>query len=557
MSNIELTIEQKILDLVIQQDIVTIDMPRHVVIENAFWVDGREVEIRNNGTFIQWRYVWDIEWIDLVSLEDITWPQWEQGIQWIQGIQGEQWEVWPQWPQWLPWTTDYNELENTPENFPPSPHTHIFNTSEIMPEWNYDMGINTFSASFAWQTVVVDMGSDTEDLDTLGVYTLFLDFTTTTILGGVINLNDVVGRHLYMLNTWGRVGIIANESWESNEENRFLNPWDWDIRLSPWEWTHYIYDSDISRWRYCWKYVAPSGSSSEIQYKSWETLAWASRTKIDVDSGTINLVAGTDPDTPAAWNLLLYSKNIAGKIFPKVKWPSGLDYPLQESFRQNNIYMFSLTTAATWSWMGTSGSSNWTMAISLPTTTNLYTSIKRGRYSNVVTTLNQTLWQRNNELLFFRWNQPSMWGFFFCARCGMDTWTNGGRFIGGMFASTSIVTADPSTFNNTVWFCVDAADNGAISFLTRGASATKVSTWFTMATNVWYDLYIFAAPNSSQISWRIVKINDGTEASGVATANLPASTTMLYTGVMASNGALTPVNSIQLWLNRIYVSTDY
>jgi len=103
MSNIELTIEQKILDLVIQQDIVTIDMPRHVVIENAFWVDGREVELQNNGTFIQWRYVGDIAWIDLVALADITWPQGDQGIQgeqWIQWIQGE---VWPQWPQGVPW----------------------------------------------------------------------------------------------------------------------------------------------------------------------------------------------------------------------------------------------------------------------------------------------------------------------------------------------------------------------------------------------------------------------------------------------------------------------
>lgn len=436
-------------------------------------------------------------------------------------------------------------------------HTHMFNTSEIIPDWDYDMGINTFSASFAWQTLLVDMGSDTEDLDTSGVYTLFLDFSATTILGWVVNLNDIVWRHLYMLNTWDRVGIISHESGWSNDKNRFRNPWNQDVRLSSWEWVHYIYDSENLRWRYCGKYVVPSGSSSEIQYKSWETLAWASRTTIDVSSGTLNLVAGTDPTAPSAWNLLLYSKNIAGKIFPKVKWPSGLDYPLQESFRQNNIYMFNLTTAATWSWIGTSGSSNWIMAISLPTTTNLYTAIKRGRYSNVVTTLNQTLWQRNSELIFFRWNQPSMWWFFFYARCGMDIWTNGGRFIGWMFSSTSIVTADPSTFNNTLWFCVDAADNGAISFLTRETSATKASTWFTMATNVWYDLYIFAAPNSSQISWRIVKINDGTEASGVATTNLPNSTTTLFTGVMASNGALTPVNSIQLWLNKIYVSTDY
>lgn len=34
--------------------------------------DGREVEFRNNGTHIQWRYVGEGSWIDLVALSDIT-----------------------------------------------------------------------------------------------------------------------------------------------------------------------------------------------------------------------------------------------------------------------------------------------------------------------------------------------------------------------------------------------------------------------------------------------------------------------------------------------------
>ena len=32
---------------------------------------GREVELRNNGTAIQWRYVGDTSWIDLVQLADL------------------------------------------------------------------------------------------------------------------------------------------------------------------------------------------------------------------------------------------------------------------------------------------------------------------------------------------------------------------------------------------------------------------------------------------------------------------------------------------------------
>jgi hypothetical protein len=37
----------------------------------------------------------------------------------------------------------------------------------------------------------------------------------------------------------------------------------------------------------------------------------------------------------------------------------------------------------------------------------------------------------------------------------------------------------------------------------------------------------------------------------------PANTTLFTAGVLASNAAITPVTSINLGLNRIYVETDY
>jgi len=34
--------------------------------------DGREIEIRNSGTYIQWRYVGDTPWTNLVALSTLT-----------------------------------------------------------------------------------------------------------------------------------------------------------------------------------------------------------------------------------------------------------------------------------------------------------------------------------------------------------------------------------------------------------------------------------------------------------------------------------------------------
>ena len=311
---------------------------------------------------------------------------------------------------------------------------------------------------------------------------------------------------------------------------------------------------------------SPGGSNTQIQFNNAGSFGgdadftWDSSTNDLVLGGTDTgiTLAGitTEPSTPSSGRLHYYAKSVAGRMVPKIICPSGVDTPLQAAFWGNNTCMWTPTTATAGVWQGTAGAGAGTYSTALPTTTSLYTSMKRGRWANVVTTTNQVLGQRNTEAMFFRGGTAGQGGFFFFTRCGFDVWTNGGRFFAGMHSATTVVSADPSALNNTVGFCVDAADAGAISFLTRGTAATKASTGFTITSGKGYDLYIFCAPNSSQYTWRIVDINAGTEASGTATLTLPTNTTMLTAGVLASNAAVTPVTSIQLGINRIYVETD-
>ncbi len=445
---------------------------------------------------------------------------------------------------------------------------HWHSLSEIGIDANLEMGsfnINTQTASYfaalSWASSSYSIDNDVDDIipETMSVM-LMPRSPWWFYVNGVTPIPTMTGTdwvHLWLYNDYdsGNTVIIPHKALSS--AYYFINPSWQDITLQPWEGIHYQYRE--GKWWVCSdQYSAAAwGVDTEIQYRDNGVFWGASRSKIDAASWTIQLVAWSDPTTPAAGNLLLYSKNIAGKVIPKVKWPSGLDYPLQESFRQNSVCMWSATTATNGVWFGTAGIGVGTYSTALPTTTNLYTCVKRARWANVITTANQVLGLRNTESLWFRGNKPWMWWFFFAARCGMDVRTNGGRFFGGFHTATTVVTADPSSVNNTVGFCVDAADNGAISFLTRGTVATKAATGMTFTSSTWYDLYIFAAPNSSSISWRIVKINDGTEASGVATINLPSATQTLTAWVLASNAALVPATSIQIWLNRIYVSSDY
>ena len=303
----------------------------------------------------------------------------------------------------------------------------------------------------------------------------------------------------------------------------------------------------------------PGGSVNEIQYNNG-TGGFAGAANIEISTaGNLNLIATTDPATPSAGVLTMYSKTIAGRTVPKVKGPSSLDYPLQSALWQNAVYMWSTTGATAGLWINTAGAGAGTFAATSPTTSGgtAYTIQKRSRYSNAATTTNQVLGQRNTDSIFFRGAAAGQGGFFFYTRCGFDTWTNGGRFFAGMATATTVVSADPSLLNNTVGFCVDTADNGAISFLTRGTAATKQATGLTITTGKGYDIFIFCKPNDTSISYRIIDLITSTEYSNTATLNLPTNTTALTANVLASNAALTPVNSIQLGISKIYIETDY
>jgi hypothetical protein len=149
-------------------------------------------------------------------------------------------------------------------------------------------------------------------------------------------------------------------------------------------------------------------------------------------------------------------------------------------------------------------------------------------------------------------------GFFFYARFGFDIWTNGGRLFVGMATGDGVISVNPSGFANSIGFVVDSADNGLIYFNTKNATLfNKVTTALTIVTNKAYDCFIYCPPDGTTIYYRIVDITTGTEASGSTTTNLPVNTTLFQASVLASNAALTPVNSIQLGVSNIYVESDY
>ena len=265
-----------------------------------------------------------------------------------------------------------------------------------------------------------------------------------------------------------------------------------------------------------------------------------------------------DPSAPSNGNVAVYGRAYGGYNTLAARNALNTPFGLQSALWSKSITMWTTTAATAGVWLNGSGAGNGTFTNVNPTTgATKYQSIRRSTYANVITTTNQLLGQTAGQQCFFRGGTAGQGGFFFYTRCGFDVWTNGGRFFAGMTTGTTVASADPSSTNNTVGFCVDAADNGAISFLTRGTAATKASTGLTITSNKGYDIYIYCASNSSQYTWEIVDINTGTAVTGTATANLPTNTQLQFPYVLASNAALTPATSISLGIAKIYIETDY
>lgn len=224
------------------------------------------------------------------------------------------------------------------------------------------------------------------------------------------------------------------------------------------------------------------------------------------------------------------------------------------------VFMWRPTAATAGLWIGTAGQGNGTYASSLPAAAgSIYAGMKKALYSNVVTTANQVLGQRNVELLFFIGNVANKGGFFYQASFGFDTWTNGGRMFAGMSITTNnVVTADPSVNGLSIGFAVDAADNGAIYFMSRNATTTtRQATGLTLSSSVGFDARFSCDPNGTAVNWSIKNLETGVEATGSMTSTLPTVTNTMTAAVLASNAALTTVNAIQLGVARIYIETNY
>jgi hypothetical protein len=268
---------------------------------------------------------------------------------------------------------------------------------------------------------------------------------------------------------------------------------------------------------------------------------------IDVQSGGLQLAAQSDPAAPAAGNLRIYAKDIAGRVMPKFVGPSGVDTPFQSSFGFNRIAMMAPAGSGTncstsLSIFGSTATGAGTCSYTAAAATNLKTSVRRMNYSSG-TTAGTVAYQRQAALMAWRGNSAGVGGFFYTTRFGMSTLQNGNRaFVGLSDSIANPTNVDPTT--NTTPGKIGMAINAntgnwnLVNNITGTApTVTGLGASFPVDTTSLYELILFSAPNGSSIGWRVTNLSTGAQTSGSLSTNIPAQGTFLNPVLWVTNNA--------------------
>lgn len=282
---------------------------------------------------------------------------------------------------------------------------------------------------------------------------------------------------------------------------------------------------------------------------------------VDIASGSLQMAAvASEPAAPAAGNMKIYAKDIAGRMMLKTVGPSGLDTPYQPALFSNNIAMILPNTGTTITLFGMPNNSVGTVSTPTIATTNLLTSMRRIVVTSAATA-NSASELRSAAPLVWRGNAANLGGFFYASRFSATSATSNQRLFSGLTATTgaTATTVAPSAILNMVGVGWDSADANLQIMSNDGAgTATKVdlgSNFPSNNTSAVYELILYAAANGSSIGYRVQRLDTGLSTSGTITTDLPPSTSLLTHHQYMNNGGTAA--AVVLNVNRVYIESDY
>lgn len=315
--------------------------------------------------------------------------------------------------------------------------------------------------------------------------------------------------------------------------------------------------------------ASAAGTNTQIQYNNGGVLeasadfTWDNATKTLALTGTDTEIVlngiTNEPTAASAGQLKLYTKSIAGRMYPKWVGPNGLDVTVQPGLGFNRVGVIAPNTGTTLSSLNLNPTTIGTVSHPALASTNFKTQAKRA----LLTTANAAgnlAGVRSTATEMWRGNVSGYGGFLFLERFAMDTLGTGNRSFHGLYDTAAAPTnIDPTTSttpgkigmaintNTGNWNLVHNVSGTAPTVIALGAN-------FPVDTTTVLEIILFSAPNGTEISYRVRNLITNAETSGTLTTNIPANTSFLGINSWLTNNATTGARA---WsLNRMYLESD-
>jgi hypothetical protein len=217
------------------------------------------------------------------------------------------------------------------------------------------------------------------------------------------------------------------------------------------------------------------------------------------------------------------------------------------------------TVSIAWGTPWTARNNGTSAAQATPTkaTTNALTSMNRATFSTG-TTATGTSGTQSTQTVAWRGNAAGLGGFFFFSRFAVETYRADLQLFVGLSIRNGNLAGEPSVQNNSVGLCKDSGDTDWHILTRSGSTTTKtvLTTPLAVSAGQILDFMMFAPPNGSNITFRLVDAVSGTVYSDgqVVTTNLPTTTSLMH--AHASIRSTVGTTAALLALNRIYVECD-
>lgn len=292
---------------------------------------------------------------------------------------------------------------------------------------------------------------------------------------------------------------------------------------------------------------------------AWNSLSYISLTGAQ---SSILLTATSDPATPSAGTQYIYSKDIGGRLMPKMKGPSGVDTPIQPAIFSNGVRLVSPGTTTALNYVGM-GAFTAVGTLSHPalTANSLRESTIRGIVTSAATA-NSASELRYAIAQAWRGNSGNLGGFFAVFRFGISSTVATQQVFVGFTSSTSAIatTQVPSALTLCVGVGWDNADSNMQLLHNDGSgTCTKVdlgASFVKNQQNDFYELVLFAKPSDTAIGWRVKNLRTDVETSGtIASSDIPTTTTFLAPHIYANNGGTAAAVILDFY--RYYLETDF